>query len=176
MKNILFGLSGSIACFKACSVISKLVQKGNNIQTICTPNTLNFIGKATLEGLTFNEVLIDMFDKNSYTRHIELSKWADIFVICPATANVINKFASGIADDYLTTTFLAWDILKPVLVFPAMNKNMYLHPVTQNSIKKLKEIGVFVSDTAKGRLACGDEGEGRMIEVDEIVKIIEGSL
>jgi phosphopantothenoylcysteine decarboxylase/phosphopantothenate--cysteine ligase len=173
-KNIIFALTGSIACYKACSVISKLVQKNNNIQCILTKNALNFIGKSTIEGLTQNQALVDMFENKSYTKHIELSKWADIAIVCPATANIINKFASGIGDDFLTTFFLSWKIgEKPFLIFPAMNENMYLHPVTQKSIDYLKSIGVYVSQTKSGYLACGEKGAGRLLEVEEILKIIE---
>jgi len=176
-KNIIFAMSGSIACYKACSVISNLVKNGNNIQCILTKNALNFIGKSTIEGLTNNDVLIDMFENKSYTKHIEVSKWADIAVVCPATANIINKFASGIGDDFLTTFFLSWKIKeKPFLIFPAMNENMYLNPVTQKSIEYLKSIGVYIADTSKGHLACGDEGLGRLPEPDEIIKIIEKNI
>jgi phosphopantothenoylcysteine decarboxylase/phosphopantothenate--cysteine ligase len=173
-KNIIFGLTGSIACYKACSVISKLVQYGCDVQTVCTKNALNFIGKATLEGLTKKKVLIDMFERESYTKHVELAKWADIFVICPATANIMNKFAYGISDDYLSTIFLSWRIKeKPVLVFPAMNENMYEHPVTQKSIEILKETGAVVLETGFGNLACGDKGKGRLLEPENIMEIIK---
>jgi len=176
-KNIIFGLTGSIACYKACNVISKLIQKNNNIQCILTKNALNFIGKSTLEGLTKNEVLVDMFENKSYTKHIELSKWADIAIVCPATANIINKFANGIADDFLTTFFLSWEIgKKPFLIFPAMNENMYLHPVTQKSINYLKSIGVYISETGSGYLSCGEKGIGRLLEPDEILNIVKNYL
>lgn len=176
-KNIIFSLSGSIACYKACTVISKLIQKGYNVQCICTRNAFEFIGRATLEGLTNRAVLYDMFDKEIYTKHIELSNWADISVLCPATANIINKLASGIADDYVSTNFLSWKIKeKPYIIFPAMNENMYEHLVTQNSIKKLKEIGVRVYETSEGYLACGTKGKGRMLEPDKIVNLIEKNI
>ncbi|MEF3279350.1 MAG: flavoprotein [Elusimicrobiota bacterium] len=172
-KKILFSLTGSIACYKACFVISKLIQKGYDLQIICSKNALNFIGKATLEGLTQKEVLTDMFDKKLYTKHIELSSWADIFVICPATANIINKLAQGIADDYISTTFLSWNLKKPCLIFPAMNENMYIHPITRQAIKKLNSIGVYISPTSQGYLACGVSGKGRLLEPEQIIKIIE---
>lgn len=173
-KNIIFSLSGSIACYKACFVISGLIQKGCSVQCVCTKNSLEFIGKATLEGLTKRPVLCDMFEKEVYTKHIELSEWADISVLCPATANIINKLASGIADDYVTTNFLSWKIKeKPYIIFPAMNENMYEHPITQKSIKKLKEIGVIILETEKGYLACGAKGKGRLLEPQKIINTIE---
>ncbi|MBP7796641.1 MAG: phosphopantothenoylcysteine decarboxylase [Elusimicrobiales bacterium] len=173
-KNIIFGLTGSIACYKACSVISKLVQYGAEVRTVCSKNALNFIGKATLEGLTKKQTLVDMFERESYTTHIDLAKWADIYVICPATANIINKFASGIADDYLSTIFISWRLKeKPLLIFPAMNENMYDHPLTQESVSKLKKIGVVVADTEFGNLACGDKGRGRLPEPETIIEIIK---
>lgn len=173
-KKIIFGLSGSIACYKATEVISKLIQKENEVQCIATENAIKFIGKATLEGLTKRQLLYDMFEKEVSTRHIELSNWGDIMIICPATANIINKLACGIADDYLTTTFLSFDISKkPVIIFPAMNENMYRHPITQSSIKRLRELGLLITRTGTGYLACGQKGEGRLLEVSEIMEIIE---
>lgn len=174
MKNIVFIMSGSIACYKACFVISKLIQKKFEVQVISTKNTLNFIGKSTIEGLTQRPMLVDMFEKEiSSTRHIELSEWGDIAVACPATANIINKMASGIADDWPTSFFLSWEIhQKPFLLFPAMNENMYLHPITQNSIKKLIEIGVKVYETEEGFLACGKRGKGRLMDPKKIFEII----
>lgn len=173
-KNIAFILTGSIAVFKACQVISKLTQKGYELQVIGTQNSTFFIGKSTIEGLTGKPFLTDMFSKSlSNTQHIEISKWADIAVVCPATANIINKMASGIADDWPTTLFLSWDLSqKPFLIFPAMNENMLMHPVTQNSIKVLKKIGVKIYEAEEGHLACGDVGKGRLMEPEKIVRII----
>ncbi|MBU2530611.1 MAG: flavoprotein [Elusimicrobia bacterium] len=174
--NILFQLTGSIACYKACNTISRLIQNGFNVKTICTKNALKFIGKSTLEGLTHNPVYTDTFEEKFALEHIEITKWLDLAIICPATANTINKLAAGIADDYISTVFLAFDFSKPYLIAPAMNKNMYSHPATSRSMKILKDWGVKVLDTASGHQACGDVGKGRLIETDEIYKKIVGQL
>lgn len=171
-NKILFQLTGSIACYKACSVISKLVQNGFEVQTVCTSNALKFIGKSTLEGLTHRPVYVDMFEEKFALEHIELTKWLDLAIICPASANIINKLASGIADDYVSTIFLAFDFSKPYLIAPAMNKNMLEHPATQKSIKTLESWGVKVLKTGSGFLACGDKGEGRLLEPEIIYKEI----
>jgi len=163
-KKVLFLLTGSIACYKACNVISKLVQAGCEVKTVCTPNALKFIGKSTLEGLTHNPVYTDTFEDRSALEHIELTKWMDLAIVCPATANVMNKLAAGVADDFLTTLFLAWDTKKPYLIAPAMNRNMWAHPATKRSVKTLEDWGVKVLGTAKGYQACGDIGEGRLLE------------
>jgi len=171
--NIIFKLTGSIACYKACSVISKLIQDGYEVKTVCTPAALEFIGLSTLEGLTKKPVYFDVFERKNALEHIDLNKWADITIVCPATANIINKFAAGIGDDCVSTLFLSSDLKKPYLIFPAMNEKMFLHPSTQNSIKVLKSWGIKVMDTATGRQACGDIGPGRMLEPEEILKLIK---
>ncbi len=172
-KNILFMLSASIACFKACRVISALVKQGHSVQTALTPRALQFIGPATLQGLTGRPVYADMFaPRQSGTEHISLSKWADITVLCPASADVLNKMAAGVADDCVTTLFLAHNFAKPFLVVPAMNKQMFLHPATQASIEKLRSWGVQVLQPQTGRLACGEDGPGRMPEADDVLQRI----
>lgn len=171
-NKILFQMTGSIACYKACIVISKLVQNGFHVQTICSENALKFIGKSTLEGLTRRPVYVDTFEEKLALEHIEITKWLDLAIICPATANILNKLASGIADDYISTTFLAFDFSKPYLIAPAMNKNMLGHPATQKSIKTLKSWGVKILQTASGFLACGDEGQGRLLEPEIIYREI----
>ncbi|MEA3306786.1 MAG: flavoprotein [Elusimicrobiota bacterium] len=174
--NILFQLTGSIACYKACNIISQLVQNGFSVKTICSQNALKFIGKSTLEGLTREIVHTDIFENKNIPGHIELAKWADLAIICPATANILNKLAAGIADDYISSVFLAFDFSKPYLIAPAMNKNMYAHPATQKAIKILKDWKVEVIDTADGHQACGDKGNGRLLEPNEIYKKIAGQL
>jgi phosphopantothenoylcysteine synthetase/decarboxylase len=166
--NILFQLTGSIACYKACNVISKLVQSGCEVKTVCTENALKFIGKSTLEGLTHHAVYSDTFEDRSALEHIELTKWMDLAIVCPATANVMNKLAAGVADDFVTTLFLAWDQKKPWLIAPAMNRNMWAHPATVRSVKTLGEWGVKILGTGKGYQACGDVGEGRLLEPEDI--------
>ena len=173
-KNILFLLSGSIACFKACEVISALVKRSCQVQTAVTQNALKFIGVATLQGLTNRSVYTDMFGpRQQGTEHIHLNQWADITVVCPASANVIGKMANGIADDEVSTLLLSHDFQKPCLLVPAMNTNMYHHPATQQSLEKLKSWGVHVMACRRGRLACGVEGEGRMPEPADVLAAIE---
>jgi len=166
--KIVVGLTGSIACFKACAVISRLAREGCDVKTACTKSALQFIGPATLEGLTGKPVYSDIFEKRQNIEHVALASWLDIAVICPATANIINKMAAGVGDDCVSTLFLAHDFKKPCLVAPAMNRNMWRHPATVRSIETLRGWGVHVMPAAYGRQACGDEGEGRLPEPDAI--------
>lgn len=171
-SKILFQMTGSIACYKACSVISKLVQNGFEVKAACTKSALKFIGVSTLEGLTRKPVYADMFEGERSLEHVELAKWLDLSIICPATGNIINKMAGGIADDCVSTLFLAHDFSKPVLVAPAMNQNMYAHPATKRSITTLKSWGVKILDTDTGYQACGETGAGRLLEPDKIYEEI----
>ncbi|MGK5086495.1 bifunctional phosphopantothenoylcysteine decarboxylase/phosphopantothenate--cysteine ligase CoaBC [Bdellovibrionota bacterium FG-2] len=172
MLHVNFHLSGSIAAFKACEVISALIKQGHEVQTICTPSALKFVGSATLEGLTGKPVLSDLFAAGRNLDHIRLVKWADLSIVCPATANLINKLAAGIADTPTGALFLAHDFSKPWLLAPAMNPAMYGHSITQASLEKLKKLGVQILKPANGRVACGDEGEGRLLEPQEILNEI----
>lgn len=171
-NKILFQLTGSIACYKACGVISRLVQDGHEVRTACTENALKFIGRSTLEGLTHNPVLTDTFEDKRALEHVEMVKWLDLAVLCPATANIINKLAAGIGDDYVSTAFLAFDFSKPYLVAPAMNKNMYAHPATVRSMRLLESWGVRMLGAGTGYQACGDRGPGRLLEPEEIFREI----
>jgi len=170
--NIIFSLTGSIACYKACNIISKLVQNGYDVRAVCTKSALEFIGIATLESLTGNSVFHDMWEEKTSLSHISLNKWADMTVVCPATANIINKFSAGIGDDCVSTMFLSHNREKPFLIAPAMNTNMYTHPATQKSVEILKGWGVKFTDTDSGHLACGDKGKGRLLDTDKIYDII----
>lgn len=172
-SKILFQLSGSIACYKACQVISKLVQNGHEIEVVATRGALEFVGRATLEGLTGRPVHSDVFAPGEYMKHIHLIRWADVIVLCPATANTINKLASGIGDDLLSTLFLAHDFKKPYLMAPAMNTSMFVHPATQSSLEKLKGWGIEVLESPTGALACGETGEGRLLEPEALLIEIE---
>jgi phosphopantothenoylcysteine decarboxylase/phosphopantothenate--cysteine ligase len=171
--KILFQMSGSIACYKACQVVSKLVQAGYDVQVVASEAALKFVGNATLEGLTGRPVVHDLFESGNVMDHIHLVRWADLILTAPATANFINKAAQGVGDDLLTTQFLAHDFKKPYLIAPAMNTMMYLHPATQNSIRRLKEMGVEILETASGVLACGEVGWGRLLEPELMVKEVE---
>ncbi len=175
-SNILFQLTGSIACYKACNVVSRLVQEGHDVKTVCSQNALKFIGKSTLEGLTRRAVYTDTFEDRSALEHINLTKWMDLAIVCPATANIINKFAAGIADDYISTIFLACGFNKPYLIAPAMNASMWAHPATKRSVKTLQGWGVKLLGPARGYQACGDTGEGRLLEPEAICKEIEKAL
>ncbi len=171
--KVLFQLSGSIACFKACSVISALVKQGCEVQVVATPSALEFVGPATLEGLTGRSVMTSLFHQGEYMAHIHLMNWADLVILCPATANTISKLASGIGDDLISTLFLAYDFKKPYLVIPAMNTKMYLHPSTQHSLEILKSWKIEILESASGVLACGEEGIGRLLEPDQIMNAIQ---
>ncbi|SHE56966.1 phosphopantothenoylcysteine decarboxylase / phosphopantothenate--cysteine ligase [Thermoanaerobacter uzonensis DSM 18761] len=171
-KNVVLGVTGGIAAYKAADLTSRLVKKDINVDVIMTKEATNFISPLTFEALTNNKVVVDMFADRKYweIEHISLAKKADVFAIVPATANIIAKIAHGIADDMLTTTILATK--SPVLIAPAMNTNMYTNPVTQKNIKILKEYGFLFVEPAAGRLACGTYGAGRLADVEEIEKAI----
>jgi phosphopantothenoylcysteine decarboxylase / phosphopantothenate---cysteine ligase len=170
--KILFKLTGSIACFKAAALISKLVQNDFEVQTVASTSALKFIGEATLEGLTGRKVLTDTFASGDLMGHINWAKWADLTVIYPATANTINKLANGVGEDLISTLFLAHPFTKPYLIAPAMNSKMLLHPATQNSLERLRSYGVQILEPGEGALACGETGSGRLIEPEEALKEI----
>ncbi len=170
--NVLFQLSGSIACYKACSVVSGLVRDGHTVQCVASESALKFVGAATLEGLSGRELLTETFQPGRWMEHIELNRWADLSLLCPATANRINKMAAGIADDLLGNLWLTHDFAKPLVIAPAMNTKMWTHPITQSSLEKLESLGVKVLKPGAGNLACGDIGEGRLMEPDEILSAL----
>ncbi|XGC80559.1 bifunctional phosphopantothenoylcysteine decarboxylase/phosphopantothenate--cysteine ligase CoaBC [Bdellovibrio bacteriovorus] len=170
-SKVLFILTGSIACYKACHVISRLVQNNCDVQVVATPSALHFVGNATIEGLTGKPVVSDMYASGNVMDHIHLMRWADVILVAPATASFINKATQGVGDDLVQTLFLAHDFKKPFLVAPAMNTSMYQHPVTQKSLKALKELGIQILDTASGILACGEEGWGKLLDPDMILKL-----
>lgn len=163
-KTVVLGVSGSIAAYKIASLASRLVQAGADVHVLMTKNAVNFINPITFETLTSHKCLVDTFDRNfEYSvEHVALAKKADIFMLAPASANVIAKVAHGLADDMLTTTFLACRC--PKLISPAMNTAMYENPVTQDNIALCKKYGMTVIDPAEGHLACGDGGRGKMPE------------
>ncbi|PID59616.1 MAG: bifunctional phosphopantothenoylcysteine decarboxylase/phosphopantothenate--cysteine ligase CoaBC [Ignavibacteriae bacterium] len=175
-NKILLKISGSIAAYKAASLISKLVQNNYEVQVAASQDALNFIGKATLEGLSGKEVFIDSYEDGKMMSHINLMKWADLIILAPATGNTINKLANGIADNLITSLFLAFDFSKPYLIAPAMNTKMFKHPVTKESLKKLRNFGIKILPTQEGYLACGDIGKGKMLEPKRLFKHIENEL
>ena len=175
--NVLFFLTGSIACYKACTVISRLTQAGVTVQTVATPAALHFVGKATLEGLSGRPVFADMWEEGRALDHIEMARAADLALICPATANTINRLASGLSDDLVGALFLAWERdQKPWWIVPAMNHRMWEHPATVASLVKLRDWGVHMLDPAEGPHACGEFGGGRLPEPEEIAAKVLAAL
>lgn len=171
--KILYQLSGSIAAYKSCFAISRLVQSECEVRVACTPNALKFVGAATLEGLTGHPVFCDAYEPGRMMDHIELAKWADLAILAPASANTLNRLAAGLADDAVGALFLAFDLKrKPYGVAPAMNQQMWAHPATQRSIATLREWGVRIVMPGDGRQACGDVGPGRMAEPEELLQAI----
>lgn len=174
--KILFQLTGSIAGFKACQLLSTLVKDGYEVEVVASRAALHFVGEATLEGLSGRKVHVDTFASGDAMAHIHLARWSDLILLCPATANVLNKLAAGIADDLISTLFLAHDFTKPYLIAPAMNEKMLWHPATRASIDRLREWGLTVLESGRGYLACGESGEGRLLEPDVLFSEIENRL
>lgn len=175
-KTVVIGVSGGIAVYKTLDVISKLRKLGVNVNVIMTKSATEFVTPLSFQSLSQNYVVCDMFEdpKTWDVEHISLAKRADVFLIAPATANVIGKIANGIADDMLTTTVMATKA--KVLIAPAMNTNMYENPILQRNINTLKELGYNFVEPESGRLACGDTGKGKLASpetiVDEVVKLL----
>lgn len=171
-KTIIVGVTGGIAAYKACDVVSKLKKLNTNIHVIMTESACEFVQPMTFQTLSNNFVINDMFKepKTWEVEHIELAKRADAFLIVPATANFIGKLAAGIADDMLTTTVMA--TRAPVIIAPAMNTNMYTNRIVQANIGALQDLGYKFIEPASGRLACGDIGAGKLADVDDIVAYV----
>lgn len=167
-KTIIIGVTGSIAAYKAAEITSWAKKQHADVNVIMTKNAEYFINPITFETLSGNKCLIDTFDRNFQynVEHVELAKRADLFVVAPASADFIAKAANGIADDMLTTTFLASTCQK--LIFPAMNTRMYENPITQDNIRKLRSFGIEVVEPGAGYLACGDTGKGKLLPVEVI--------
>lgn len=172
-KTIVLGVSGGIAAFKAAQLTSDLIKMDYDVEVIMTQNATEFISPLTFESLIKHNVMVSTFEKvaDRSVKHISIAKRADVFVIVPATANVIAKVAHGLADDMLTTTFLAATC--PKLICPAMNTNMYDNPITQDNLTTCKKYGMHVLDPADGFLACGDSGKGKLADVVDIIDKIE---
>lgn len=168
-KNIVLGVSGGIAAYKSCSLVREFVKRGANVDVVMTANATQFVTPLTMETLSNNPVSVDMFATHDRrdVEHVSLAKKADLFVVAPATANVVGKYANGIADDMLTTTLMA--TTAPVVICPAMNVNMYNSAAYRANVATLKKRGVYFVDVESGFLACGDVGQGRLAEPKEIV-------
>jgi phosphopantothenoylcysteine decarboxylase/phosphopantothenate--cysteine ligase len=169
-KNIVLGVSGGIAAYKACELTSRLKKLNANIDVIMTKSATEFVTPLTFQSLSLNQVITDMFETPKYweIEHISLAQKADILVIAPATANIIGKLANGIADDMLSTTIMATKA--PVVIAVAMNVNMYENVIVQKNIAQLRNLGYIVIEPDEGRLACGDTGKGRMVDPAVIVE------
>jgi phosphopantothenoylcysteine decarboxylase/phosphopantothenate--cysteine ligase len=168
-KRVILGVTGSIACYKALDLASKLVQAGAFVDTVMSYGATQFVTPLAFRSITHRDVVTDLFDTNStYSiEHIELAQQADVVVIAPATAHCIAKLAAGLADDPLTTTVIA--TTAPLLVAPAMDGGMFSHPATQENLAKLRQRGVLIAGPASGRLASGLIGEGRLLETPDLL-------
>jgi phosphopantothenoylcysteine decarboxylase/phosphopantothenate--cysteine ligase len=173
-KKILLGITGGIAAYKAVELAGKLTKKGAVVKTVMTKNACEFVSPLTFKSITHQPVITKFFDPEAEIEHISLADWADIIVIAPATANIMGKVASGIADDLLSTTIMA--AKAPVLFVPSMNVHMYENPIVQENISKLSKLGYFFMEPETGQLACGYEGMGRFPKTDEILYYIKSYL
>jgi len=169
MKKIIMGVSSSIAAYKMYELARLFKKDSYDVFVVLTENALNLVSPLTFETLTGNPVYTKSFaEERREMGHISLKENASLLLAAPATANIIGKFASGIADDLLSTTFLS--VSCPTLIAPAMNPAMYSHPAVQENIEKLKKWGVGFIEPAVGIVACGDEGRGRLAEIEDIFK------
>lgn len=173
--NILLGVSGSISAYRSCDIANELTKKGHSVKVVLTEGGAQFITPLSLEMMSKNRVYTDLFDEpeGGKVQHIELIKWADVFLIAPATTNIIGKIAHGIADNMLTAMAMA---LKPnchKLIAPAMNTNKYNNPIMQENLKKLISIGYKEIEPRESLLACGDFGKGAIAEISTIVSAVE---
>lgn len=172
--SVLLGVSGGIAAYKSVELASKLAGSGAKVVTVMTENACRFVQPKSFEAVTTSKVFTSLWTQPSEYKigHIRLAELADIVVVAPATANIIAKIANGICDDLLSTTLAAcWK--KPLLIAPAMNKNMWTNPAVRKNIKVLKQMDFQIIGPETGRLACGEEGVGRMAEAEQILKAIE---
>lgn len=180
-KKILVGITGGIGAYKTCETIRYLVKNGAAVKAVMTQGATEFITPLTIETLTGNKVTTHIFPHRdpshagaSGTHHIDIAQWPDIFIIAPATANIIGKITSGIADDALSTVVMA--CTAPVILAPAMNDKMYLNPIVQDNIRKLREYGYGIVEPDTGFLACGYEGQGRLADMEKIIRFIDKRL
>lgn len=175
-KKILLGVTGGIACYKACYLVRELRRHGSNVRVIMTRSATEFVTPLTFSTLSQNEVVVDLWPESTSNstelgvRHIDFGLWADAMVIAPASANTLAKLAHGIADNALTTTVLA--LRCPLILAPSMDLDMWNHPATQSNISKLRELGYFVVPPGEGFLASGLEGKGRLSEPDVIIEFL----
>lgn len=178
MKTILLGVSGSISAYKAADITNELTKAGYQVDVVMTKNSQKFITPLTLQSLSKRLVHVDVMDEPdvSFINHIELTKRADLFLIAPASANIIGKLANGIADDLLSTVALPLKEETPKLIAPAMNTYMYQNPVVQRNLKTLKDFGYQEIEPREALLACGDYGRGALANVSDIIKAVRNNL
>ena len=176
--NVILAVTGGIAAYKACDLINALRREGHDVRIIMTENAKNFITPMTLATLSKHPVMDNMWQEIKGTvDHIDVAVWAELFVVYPATANIIGKFANGIADDLLSTVFLALPQTTQKVVFPAMNTNMYRNPVVKRNRENLSEnASTYVTSTRTGMLACNTEGEGCLLQPNKAVEILRAWL
>ena len=173
-KKIVVGVTGGIAAYKACDLVSRLKKRGAQVRVVLTEHACQFVQPLSFETLSGNPAYTDSFDRKYEIGHVALAKWADLLLIAPATANCMAKMACGVADDLLSTTCLA--VRCPVLVAPAMNSAMWRNPATQANLALLRSRGVRFVGPEAGHLACGDDDVGRMSEPEQIVEAVEAIL
>lgn len=172
--NVLLGVSGGIAAYKAVDLASKLTAAGACVKTVMTESACQLVGPKSFEAITRQKVFTMLWTASEeyQINHTSLAQWADLVVVAPATANILSKVATGICDDLLSTTLcVCWQ--KPILFAPAMNDNMWNNPVVQLNVKILEDMGFKMTGPQEGRLACGTEGIGRMSEPQQILQAIE---
>lgn len=171
-KTVVLGITGSIAAYKMASLASSLKKLGVNVEIIMTENATQFITPLTFEAITGNRCIVDTFDRSFdfNIEHISIAKKADLFMVAPASANIIGKIANGIADDMLTTTFMACTC--PKLIAPAMNTNMYNNNILQDNLSRCRDYGIRIIEPAEGLLACGDSGRGKLPEPELLLEYI----
>ena len=169
-KKILLGITGSIAAYKSVYLVRMLIKAGADVKVIITPSAKDFVSPLTLSTLSRNPVLIDLFDEQSWSNHVMLGRWADVMLIAPLSCNTLAKMANGLCDNLLLTTYLS--AVCPVVVAPAMDEDMWLHPSTKANLTKLEQFGNKIIPVEKGDLASGLHGEGRMAEPEQIVEYL----
>lgn len=171
-KEIVLGVTGSIACYKAAEIASSLVRYGARITVIMTECARQFVSPVTFQTISRRKVITTLFEplSEATVEHISLAQSTDAALIAPATANIIGKMACGIGDDFLSTFVLARNF--PIVVAPAMNEFMYRNPIVQENMERLRRFGVVFVEPERGRLACGAEGEGRLASVERILEVL----
>lgn len=172
--RVLLGVSGGIAAYKACELVSLAVKAGHEVRVVMTANATRFVGPVTFEALSGHPVLLDTFQGGGAMDHIRWAKWADVAVVAPCSANVLGKLACGLADDALTTLLMALPAGRPVVLAPAMNTEMWAHPVVRRNLEWLAQLGRYtVLDPLSKRLACGDVGPGALPDPSAILAEVE---